>query len=596
MKKYVYFLLIVLLCVFGLFACSDSFSSLFEEDESVADWDGTTTTWSYNSNDNNGIFMQKLPSNVRTVNLNLNAAADIFMVKMNPSEDIVPGKATQFLVSAYAQSAESSATANDSVALLPNIPMRRDFAPAKDFVPPQIDFFATRSTSSPEPLKSVSPLASVVADSTTKALWVDVPTSAGGNYSEQKQVSGVQYTKRQATCRYSGSYCYVWVLDDYFSDTSDSSGKKITSTVASQIGQTFDGIYKYVQHIFGEESNHMIGSSAVIEMNDKKVNIVVYDIEGDYQNSADGGTYGYFWAKDYYETSASNDSVIKMSNEGKYFYVDSYFANKDTLTLYSTLAHEFQHMINFGVKTLNPVIEGRSNEMQLSETWSNEMCSMLCEDMMQQKIEAIADSDMKTENTPRGRLPYLCAGYVSSGIIDWLSGNDVLYSYGGAYGFGAYLARNYGGPALVKEIATNDYVDQKSITEALQSLGKDETFDSVFRKYARSLVLDKDEEITFNKNVSLSEPYDGYNYPMPEINIFNVTYPISETQSLSGPALLYPDNRGQIDLRPYGFTLHLIGSTSRSSSIDLTFSSPESDTAEVYILIQPHNQERFTLQ
>ena len=96
------------------------------------------------------------------------------------------------------------------------------------------------------------------------------------------------------------------------------------------------------------------------------------------------------------------------------------------------------------------------------------------------------------EDAPVARFERFASGYYQSGLVDWLDGdNDKLrYSYAGAYAFGAYLARNYGGASLIKEIATNEYVDQESITAALQACNYDETFETVFAKYMQALLLD----------------------------------------------------------------------------------------------------------
>ena len=252
--------------------------------------------------------------------------------------------------------------------------------------------------------------------------------------------------------------------------------------------------------------------------------------------------------------------------------------------LYSTLAHEFQHMINFGQKTM-PSMKTAQTEAQVlfSQTWSNEMMSMVCEDMVQEYL-GVQDKD-----SPIGRLPWFCQYYYLSGLTDWLGGNSVQVSYAGAYAFGAYLARNYGGKELIKQIAINNYVDQQAITQALKSIG--ETFDSVFKKYAQALVLDNAPSTANAPSFKKSVLGIGEGKKMKAIDIFNVQYQdeLGRTQTVR-PGLMKTDANSRVDLRPYGFTLHSIECTDSAGDIQLTFSSPVEDKEKVYILVQPCNQ------
>ena len=407
----------------------------------------------------------------------------------------------------------------------------------------------------------------------TKELWVD---SAAG------------YVKKRATLRAQGDNCYIWVLEECFVETI-ASGSKINSTKAQDLATNFESMYRPIRDVFGNESDDMIntdGLESISSVSDTgtKVNIVVYDIEGDYKDGQQSGTLGYFWAKDYYTAAAakeSGDATIGLTNCGKYFYVDSYFLNEAPEMLYSTLAHEFQHMINFGQKTMRSMeTDQAGSQVLVSQTWTNEMMSMVCEDMVQEYL-GVQDQD-----SPIARLPWFCQYYYLSGLTDWLGGNSVQVSYAGAYAFGAYLARNYGGTQLIKEIATNNYVDQQAITQALQARGYQETFESVFEKYVQALVLDNPSTTvpSFNKSV------DGINGKMKAIDIFNVKTEdeLGREQSVR-PILLDTNANSRVDLRPYGFTLHSIGYTKSAEDIQLTFSSPVEDKEKVYILVQPCN-------
>lgn len=592
---------LVLLCLVSacsLLSDSGGFGGLFAP-QSEADWDGKTESWEYNGSQ----VQYEVPHDVRTLSITTNEAVDVFMVKMNTGSAAIPKVSTRYLVSASraaegrsAESLELNGFASSGVTIdgMENVSgisadgiIRKDYAPARDFVPPVLGAAGGAGRSAveglsavvAEPMRTVKAIAASV-DNSEKSLWVDIPATKTG-FSEKS--SDGKYTKRPATLRAEGANCYIWVLDEC-SEADD--GSKITSTQAQELATQFELMYQPIRDVFGNESNKMIhyngrseSDSNIEEVSDTgtKVNIVVYDIEGDYEPGQESGTLGYFWAKDYYTAAVakvSGDATIGLTNCGKYFYVDSYFLNEAPEMLYSTLAHEFQHMINFGQKYMNNRVS--------SQTWSNEMMSMVCEDMVQEYL-GVQDKD-----SPIARLPWFCLGYYRSGLTDWLRDANVAYSYAGAYAFGAYLARNYGGKELIKQIAINNYVDQEAITQALKSIGN-ETFDSVFKKYAQALVLDNAPSAanapSFKKSVlGIGEG------KMKAIDIFNVQYQdeLGRTK-YARPGLMETDANSRVDLRPYGFTLHSIGCTDSAGDIQLTFSSPVEDKEKVYILVQPCN-------
>ena len=585
---------LVLLCLVS--ACSlfssdgGGFGGIFGP-QSEANWNGRTASWTYNGSQ----VQYEVPHDVRTLSITTNEAVDVFMVKMNTGSEVIPKVSTRYLVSASraaegrsAESLELNGFASSGVTIdgLENVSgisadgiIRKDYVPARDFVPPVLGAAGGAGRSAVEGLSAVvaEPMKSVtsrnLAVGETKELWVD---SAAG------------YVKKRATLRAQGDNCYIWVLEECFVETI-ASGSKINSTKAQDLATNFESMYRPIRDVFGNESDAMINTDGLVSISSgsdtgTKVNIVVYDIEGDYKDGQQSGTLGYFWAKDYYTAAAaaeSGDATIGLTNCGKYFYVDSYFLNEAPLMLYSTLAHEFQHMINFGQKTMRSMeTDQAGSQVLVSQTWSNEMMSMVCEDMVQEYL-GVQDKD-----SPIARLPWLCQHYYLSGLTDWLGGNSVQVSYAGAYAFGAYLARNYGGTQLIKEIATNNYVDQQAITQALQARGYQETFESVFEKYVQALVLDNPSTTvpSFNKSV------DGINGKMKAIDIFNVKTEdeLGREQSVR-PILLKTDANNRVDLRPYGFTLHSIGYTKSAEDIQLTFSSPVEDKEKVYILVQPCN-------
>jgi hypothetical protein len=140
--------------------------------------------------------------------------------------------------------------------------------------------------------------------------------------------------------------------------------------------------------------------------------------------------------------------------------LDAHFTDLVPQMMYSTLVHEFQHMIQYNVKTVT--------QKKQSTTWYNEMLSMVAEDMIGPLI-GVPTSD--TGHPINARMPYFMTYHGDSGVTDWLSGEHVLKSYASAYAFGGYLARNYGGPALIQSMISNNTVDITSVDAALKTQG-----------------------------------------------------------------------------------------------------------------------------
>ncbi|AEE17783.1 peptidase M30 [Treponema brennaborense] len=550
-----------------------------------APWSADSVTWNYSASDP----VYELPQNVETVSFSASTPVDIFFARMNPSSAVVDGLKTRYLSSAVSRSADVIG----SISGTPDFSefegssaefIRRDFEPAQQFVP-QLDLNGSARFAVSEPQRAVTQITPNV-DVTKKDVWVDVAAGTAGSVQ-----SGTSYLlQKRATLRAAGTHCYVWIVDGYYAVSA--SDARVSSATATAVQGKFDAMYPLIRNVFGNEAEHMVAGTSqnptpavMTEVSDtgSKVNIVLYDIEGDYKAGQMSGTFGYFWAKDYYVRGFSADAPVAQSNEGKYFYVDSYFANEQPDMIYSTLAHEFQHMIHFGVKALTPEATGAGSGA-ISETWYNEMLSMLCEDMMQSHL-GIGD-----EKSPKSRLAQFCAAYPLSGITDWLSGNNVLQSYANAFAFGAYLARNYGGPDLVKAIAQNASVDQASVTEALQSAGFAESFNSVFTKFARALVFTDPPAgyPSFNKSVSAASAFSGYTYPMTAIDLLGLRWSDSSSGTVYiGPAMFKVGSEGRITLRPYGLTLHAVGHTTSAGTIELKFSQPISSAEKIYVMVRP---------
>lgn len=272
------------------------------------------------------------------------------------------------------------------------------------------------------------------------------------------------------------------------------------------------------------------------------------------------------------------------------FYVDSYFANDILETTYSTLAHEFQHMIDWNTKDMSQDLD--------PSTWYNEMLSMLCEDMMQSYL-GIDDDD-----SPKGRLPTFNQYYRYVGLeYNDTNSSYAVISYATAYAFGAWCARQFGGAELLNAISQNDSVDTDSIIAAIYTIsGTKYSIADLLKMYAEACIFNTSDTSysypTFNQDAATTLSYSdstSYTYPMTAIDLWDTAYEwsaaggtyyntTSGTYNL-GPALFPCTASYSYDLRPYGFTLHEIGTVS-SDSVTITFSSTGSSNLDLYIMVQ----------
>ena len=415
----------------------------------------------------------------------------------------------------------------------------------------------------------------------------------------------------------------VWVNPDNVAE--ESSGDKVSLNVIKDIISKYTKYYALEEDIFGETGDFILNKSETDNKLIKEdmansptstyINIVLTDIGKDYNSSTKSGVVGYFWGgKDYYKKELKT-----VSNEGKYFYIDIPYCNyissaTSTEELYggtgkvsdmviSTLFHEYQHMIHFNQKY--------NVESDEDTSWYNEMLSMLCEDIMAETLgleETVQDE----------RIPDFNIYYPLSGISEYLDSESWI-SYGTAYAFGAWLARNYGGVNLVEEMSKNDYVGKESIVNAVKDTNNTSlTWDDLVKEYLQAVVFrsaysQANDLPTFNKTLKGS---DGTSIESTTIkiatsletpNAFANTYVSADTISGSfnginlwadayaieegnhkwyGPLTFYS---GKNDIRPDGFVIHNTGSNWDGGDYDyvkLYFTGTDSDTEKLYLFVQ----------
>lgn len=399
----------------------------------------------------------------------------------------------------------------------------------------------------------------------TKKFWVE---NAAGTW-----------IQASATLRAIGRYAYVWVADANF-DSSNTATKdnKVSQARVDEIKNVFDGsasdsyakgIFKQATNVFGYENGGGTSGTGGRD-SDQHVSVFVYDIGYDFTSTQSGGVLGYFWGKDYYTQQEIDDAGYAgqlYTNNAEMFYVDAHFTDGWPKVIYSTLAHEYQHMINFAMKSLKYNVD--------TSAWCNEMNSMVCEDLLANAIGVDASA------RPASRFEEFNPNYVTSGVTDWLEGDAVLNSYASAYAFGAYLLRNFGGAPLFKAMANNALADVASVTSALSSVGSSDNFDAAFKKYAQALVFNTtSNSVVKTFNIGNTTTVGDTSYTIDPINIYSYSNGTS-----MGP-VTYAPSASQA-LRPYGNSIHTSSAwTNLAGDLTVTLTKPTSTTVEFTLLVK----------
>ena len=323
----------------------------------------------------------------------------------------------------------------------------------------------------------------------------------------------------------------IWVSDDSFDGPACKKKECVTQDMVNALADAFlqqygdNDVYDWVTNIYGEEwGTDTNGYTGLIAANDE-ITILLTDIDED--NSPDGGVIGFFWSKDNFEKSS-----ISGSNERIMFYADAVmFANGEGTwsiddfwpkEMVSTLAHEFQHMINFYQKRILLDTD--------LDTWINEMLSETTEDIIATKIKHIGPrgidytdgSDGTTGNTD-GRYPL----FNENNTLSLTAWNNQLKDYSKVNAFGAYLIRNYGGAKLLHNIMHNTYIDKQAVVDAVNksASGSGKTFDNLLSEWGVAVILSDHDNLVdlpfYNTGDFTYSTYNGTTYEMGSINFFN---------------------------------------------------------------------------
>ncbi len=168
----------------------------------------------------------------------------------------------------------------------------------------------------------------------------------------QEFYSGVSVREKQTfTCLYEGENCYVWTTGD-----------AITAEDAQSYGEEFDArVYPIDTETFG---------TARFTDNGGKINLLFYSF-----NYA--GVLGFFSTADIFSSAeaAGYEDAYKMNTDHAIININSDYAESMPEEMYSTMAHEFQHLI-CASDAFHYV------DSPFMRTWLNESMSAYAEDLL----------------------------------------------------------------------------------------------------------------------------------------------------------------------------------------------------------------------
>lgn len=350
----------------------------------------------------------------------------------------------------------------------------------------------------------------------------------------------------------------IWVSDDQWHENPVPG--PITQVMVDALAERFliedpnNDIYDWLTNILGAEWGNTGYPDTIAHTGN--ITILLTDIEGD--DSPDGGIVGYFANLNNFLNSEL-PAYLQYSNERIMFTIDApMYANATPWSadaywpkiVFSTLAHEFQHMIHFYQKQIVNYAPGPT------DVWIDEMCAQLAEDLLADKLQVEGprgvDPNDGTGGAPHntlGRIPYYNY-YTHLPLItsnwDWQFGDALLY-YSTVYAFGAWAARNYGGPEFLRNVVHNPYTDKKAVEYAAAKGGALRSdMNSLIGRWAVSVIgsnrTDMPPGYVLNRDDWLSYSLGDLSYRLGSINFFNYRYE-DETVTLDGPNCLEP---GQI--------------------------------------------------
>jgi hypothetical protein len=227
---------------------------------------------------------------------------------------------------------------------------------------------------------------------------------------------------------------------------------------------------------------------------------------------------GFFYSGDLYAPSQVQGGV---SNQRKMFYLQFDLEELTVEALASTMAHEFQHMINFYQRRVNNLEE---------EDWLNEAMSGYAEHVCGYKVSTNNQSKALQMNQ------FFAAIEALPLVIEPWPGEHE--NYGQVYLFGTWLGQQYGSSGSLASLLASLKVGSAAVAELTG-----ETFETTFSKWMVALfVNDTTGNIYGYKDIDLRKTY-SYSGNLADVTL---TGPKSRANSS-----VFPYSSGQFTVQKY---------------------------------------------
>jgi len=378
----------------------------------------------------------------------------------------------------------------------------------------------------------------------SNTFYIESDTSKSTMATSRKIVSNIATDNGNAHSK--NKTLNIWVSNDSFGIGCGKT-KCVTQAMVDALAETFlkvgpnNDIYDWVTNIYGEEWNAAAKKKYdyFIGANDE-ITILLTDIGND--DSVNGGTIGYFFAKDNVDKTyvdSKGNVLASGSNERVMFYIDAVmFANEDPGTPWSiddawpkevvaTLAHEFVHMIHFYQKTLMLIPDDGED----TDTWINEMTAETTEDLVATKIQSSGPRGVTHTDGSAGDPKNMKGRYGifnENNTLSLTTWSGKLPDYSKVNAFGTYLTRNYGGAQVLHDIMHNAYGDEQAIIDAVRKSpqGAGKTFSDLQKEWGIAVLLSDNETLavnkpTYNTGAFTNTTYKSVTYELGSINFFN---------------------------------------------------------------------------
>ena len=228
--------------------------------------------------------------------------------------------------------------------------------------------------------------------------------------------------KTAANLAAQGEHCVVYLAVDQ-----DINAQKINTLVYEFDKQ----IYPVVVEAFGEPLTNDF---------DKRITLLLLDVRDGFSGSG-GYVAGYFYPNDLVHTADSN--MLTM------LYIDTNPGFNAMDNIYSTTAHELQHLINYSIRL--------STANSAFDTWIDEGLSTGAEYLFKKEQQ-------------QGRIRYFTGADTSikdgNNFFLWGNRSDLLAEYASAYMFFQWLGLNASnGYHIYKEIIVSNFSDYRAVTQ-----------------------------------------------------------------------------------------------------------------------------------